>query len=188
MKTSFLSLFLAYLVFFTCDAQTQKGSKMIGGNGAASFGKVTSIGLHPSFGYFLMDDLAVGSGVLLSYSRFKEVGYRTMGGGVEPYVRYYLGKQAPTRFFAQANGAFSYLQAKNTGDSHYGSGYTGNSFGGSVGIVRFITEQVGLEAQFHYNNYQNVQTDGFRTTHDSRQDNYGLRFGIQVHLPSSRTK
>ncbi len=188
MKTHLIAIFFAFLIVFVCEAQTQQGSKMIGGNGSGGIGEVTGISLSPSFGYFVTHDLAVGSGIPLSYDYDKHVDYRTIGGGLEPYVRYYLGKEASTRIFAQANGSYFYLNTKNTGGAHYGSAYIGNSFGGSLGLVRFLTEQVGLETQLFYVNSQSVQTSDSQTSHHPRHDSYGLRFGLQVHLPRPTKK
>ena len=185
MKTNLLALLIALLVSLASHAQTQKGDKMIGGSGYMEFESGFHIGVSPSIGFFIIDDLVVGSGIPISYGYIKEAKYRSISGGIEPYIRYYFGNQAPLRVFAQANGSISFLNGKNKGDAHYGSGYTQNSFGGSLGLVRFISEQVGLEARLYYNNYQNAQTSDSYTTYNSRQDNYGLMLGIQVHIPRS---
>lgn len=185
MKTNLSVLLIALFFPLAIHAQTQKGDKMIGGSGNMNFGRSFYVSLSPSLGLFVIDDLVVGSGVPVSYGYFKEAKYRTIGGGLEPYIRYYFGNQAPLRVFAQANGSVSFLNGKNKGDAFYGSAYTQNSFGGSIGLVRFITEQVGLEARLYYNNYQNAQTRDSNTRYDSRQDSYGLTLGIQVHIPRS---
>jgi hypothetical protein len=165
MKTSLLTFFLALGVSLTCYAQTEKGTKMIGGSGAINLQGGISAHLQPKFGYFVADGLAVGSGVLFGYSRWKnldlrvhqqEVALRSLSVGLQPFVRYYFGETATTRVFVQANTSLTYTNRSGY-DYYYtpfdqSNSFTQTSVGGGIGIVHFLTEQVGLEAQVAYRN------------------------------------
>lgn len=177
MKTAFLVLILALAGAFASNAQTQKGTKMLGGSGLVLLDKGIDIYLVPNAGYFIADDVAVGGGVELYYARYEP--YRYMAVGLQPFVRYYFGPPAArTRYFAQVNGAMSYRNDKNMDAvEDFWNNYTSNSFGAGLGLVYFLTEQVGLEGRLFYENekYNAGPRDG----------RLGLRFGVQIHLPGA---
>ena len=175
MKTVFLILFLALVMSFACNAQTLEGTKMLGGSGSVLLDEGIDIYLVPNAGYFVADDVAVGGGVELYYARYDP--YRNMAVGLQPFVRYYFGPPAAqTRYFAQVNGAVHYSNSKDfDAVENISNNYTSNSFGAGLGVVYFLTEQVGLEARGFYENarYNAVPRNG----------HFGLRFGVQIHLP-----
>jgi len=182
MKLFLPAIILSILISCSCFAQTQKGSKMLGGSGSVNFKEAFSLSLSPNLGYFIIEDLALGSGVSLNYSNFKEIEFQTFGGGVEPFIRYYFGKPAPIRVFAQANGSVYLLTIKNKAEV---STHNRNAFGGSLGIAYFISQQIGVEARLTYNNFHHGHIDPYENQYYPRENNFGLNFGIQVHLPHS---
>jgi hypothetical protein len=179
MKTTLLTLLIALAISLTCNAQTAKGTKLIGGSGYGNFQDGFHINLAPNLGYFVIENLAIGSGVPLAYG--KKDSYRSITAGLRPFVRYYFGQDSPTRVFAQAQGSIVYV-----GDKHNYEGgehkrlYRDHSVGALLGLVHFITEQVGVEANLHYNH--NFPDSDFTSTP------IGFGFGLQIHLPSSTSK
>ncbi|RDV13877.1 hypothetical protein DXT99_17780 [Pontibacter diazotrophicus] len=149
---------------------------MIGGSGYGSFQEGFDVTLPPNFGYFVTDNLAAGSGLSLVYS--KRNNYRNIATGLQPFVRYYFGQDAPTRVFAQANGNILYGGDKSTyGESEQKNSYRHHSLGARLGLAHFITEQVGLEVKLHYN----YNFPGSNLTSSA----FGFSFGFQIHLPNS---
>ncbi|WP_439879604.1 outer membrane beta-barrel protein [Pontibacter sp. MBLB2868] len=183
MKTFCLTLLFAFALTFSSNAQTQKGTLMIGGSGTTNFNDGFAITLNPNLGYFFADNIAVGSSLNLSYSRVKP--FRNIGIGISPFARYYFGEQAPTRLFAQANAAYSYNHNEGISSTDYSSNsYTSSSVGGGLGVVHFITEQVGLEAQFFYNNVKSQwNNDQGMSSSSPRDGRFGINFGVQIYLP-----
>jgi hypothetical protein len=177
MKTSLLSLLIAFLLSFACEAQTQKGAIMIGGSGGVGFKDAFSISLNPNLGFFVTNDFAIGAGVPLQF--YKQKDYNSVSGGLQPFARYYFGKPAATRLFAQANGMYHLSRSKggSPNDPNKINTYSQNSFGGGLGLVHFVIEQVGLEAKLSYTNGQMFPA--------YRGGGFGLNFGIQVHLARS---
>lgn len=189
MKTALLTFLLALAASLTCYAQTEKGTKMIGGSGAINLQNSISAHLQPKLGYFVTDGLAVGSGVLFGYSRWKnptinsEAASRSLTVGLQPFVRYYFGETANTRVFVQANTSLTYTN--RSGYNYYipfdqPNNFTQTSVGGGIGVVHFLTQQVGLEAQVAYRN----NSYGY----DTFNRGLNLTFGLQVHLPGAAGK
>lgn len=185
MKTSLLTLLLALMASFNCYAQTEKGAKMIGGSGAISLSNGISVYLRPNLGYFVTDDLALGSAVLLGYSKRKsqDISIQSTYVGLQPFVRYYFGEPAVTRVFVQANTSLTYTHRSGLENYPYYSqpdSFTDTSFGGGIGLVHFLTQQVGLEAQAGY------RTNSYGL--DTFSSGLSINFGLQIHLPSAASK
>jgi hypothetical protein len=103
-----------------------------------SDGKSFSIGLYPRVGFFVSDNLVVGTELgLYLYSSsgndFNATGVKTSDNkgssfniGLSPFVRYYFNaaKESKGRFFAQLGGGFE-LTLSNNYDYNYYSGTTG---------------------------------------------------------------
>lgn len=176
MKTR-LFILLLIAAAFTCNAQTLKGTKMIGGSGSIYHEDGFNISLSPNLGYFIADNLAIGGNINLFLS--DNDNNTAKGASLGPFVRYYFGQEAPTRIFAQANGSVGFSRYINTFNGREAKDtYNTNSFGAGVGIAHFLTEQVALEARLYYNNYRFYDSS-------PRHDQVGISFGVQIHLPGS---
>lgn len=190
MKTTCFTLLLALVVSLAVNAQTQKGTKMIGGGGSADFENGFYISLVPNLGYFVADNVAVGSGLSLSYGYDKTTTYNTVGAGILPFVRYYFGQQSATRLFAVANGSLITEKARVdiNGVKEFDRTFNSCSFGGGLGVVHLLSDQVGLEAQLLYRNsksYYNIYYDDILPSWNGR---FGLSLGVQIHLPRKTDK
>jgi hypothetical protein len=100
--------------------------------------KSFSIGLYPRVGFFVTDNVVVGTELSLSFyssssNDFNNNGVKTSDSkgssfdiGLSPFLRYYFNaaKDSKGRFFAQVGGGFS-TTASNNYDYNYYSGTTG---------------------------------------------------------------
>jgi hypothetical protein len=188
-KSTLLSL--SFLLFFSLStwAQTQKGSKLLGGSvsGFLQRNNSFSISLSPQIGYFVINNLALGTGVTLSYfkSSFDDnttgVSYRsrTTKAGISPFVRYYFGKSASTRLFTHAS-VDLWRSWSNSSISRRELQIDVNNYStlrAGVGVVHFITNQVGLEALLSYTPSKNSTNE--------RNGSLAISVGLQFYLPVS---
>lgn len=111
---------------------------MIGG-GSADFENGFYISLAPNLGYFVADNVAVGSRLSLSYGYDKTSSYHAVSVGILPFVRYYFGQQSPTRVFVVANGSLNTQKANvANGWGEPNRAINSNSFGGELGVVHSL--------------------------------------------------
>jgi hypothetical protein len=157
-------------------AQTEKGSKLLGGSASIQFNDPFSINLNPSAGIFVLDKLAVGSSISLSFS--SNVNSRYTSVGIGPFARYYFGKSKVQYFVLADVGLyrnwynFNYPGFEEKRTSSYFKPRLG------VGAVYFITQQIGLESTLNYQIYRNS---------DRFNNNFlFLNFGFQIYLPSAK--
>lgn len=188
-KSVLLALYFLLMFSLSTWAQTQKGAKLLGGDVAFDLEKNNSfsITLSPQIGYFVIKNLAVGTGASLHYSKYNygdNMSYsfraRTTMAGASPFVRYYFGQSTPTRLFTDARIIF--WRTWFTGTQHGSqpqltvSNYS--TLRAGVGVVHFITSQIGLEALLAYTSSKNSSSD--------RTGKIGLTVGFQIYLPSSK--
>ena len=156
--------------------------------------KTTNINLLPKFGYFVVDNLAVGLDVSLihvSYS-LKSINYDFNSTGtyfcVGPFVRYYVpaGKILPYLEITGGYGAEN-IWSRDTYSlySHTSTSSSGlYSVGGGAGIAIPIGDRVTFDALLGYNSltvYAPVNnTDNQRTVTGT----FGLKLGFSVLLGS----
>ncbi len=194
MKKYYLFLIpFLFALALTASAQTQKGALLLGGAGSFNFEKnflkQYQASLSPRVGYFVANNLAVGLGLEMTYSKIKSDQYnrygyppyhiRSLSAGISPFVRYYIGNSS-TRFFAQAAPSFSRSWSNRTVTSEQTISDATNfiSASGGVGVVHFITEQVGLEAFLDY-------THTLLPAVEPSTKRLGFNVGLQFYLPGS---
>jgi hypothetical protein len=169
--TCFILLFA-----FNGMSQTEKGSKLLGGSASIQFNDPFSISLNPSAGIFVLNKLAVGSSLSLSFS--SSTNSRYSSAGIGPFARYYFGKSKVQYFILADVGIFrnwynfEYPGFEDKRTTTYWNPRVG------VGAVYFITPQIGLESTLNYQIYRN--SDRFNNNILS------LNFGFQIYLPSGK--
>ena len=178
-----LLMCITMLAITAVNAQTQKGSFLVGGTASiqstkgASPGNSSTISVAPQVGYFLVDNLAVGITPSITYSWRRND--NTTNTGIGPFVRYYFpfGKFA---IFPELKASFGTYKAKGS----YEDPYTGatihetnksksHQYSGGVGFVWFAAENVGLEAILSYNKSENAGI---------KNELVAMRFGIQFYI------
>lgn len=153
-------------------SQTEKGKMLIGGTAGFDIqfedpDDVVSIDFSPGLGFFVIDNLAVGGALSVSYSKAGD--FSATGFGISPFGRYYFGA-GMTKIFLQAQGG--YVTAKvdfGGGNDNTGKGYV---LQGGPGVALFLNEFVAIEGMLAY-----TKTGGDFDTSD-----LGLRFGVQAYF------
>ncbi|HYE53619.1 MAG TPA: outer membrane beta-barrel protein [Chitinophagaceae bacterium] len=150
-------------------AQTEKGNWMVGGNFELNtVSNNTTISLNPTAGVFVINNLALGGTVDLSYSKLGE--NRSTTFGIGPLARYYFGK---SNFRPYLHGDLNFVSQKfkfPTGTN------TENGIGYFLagGIAAFLNRNVAVEALagYQHTKLRNIEGDG----------GFALRIGFQVYL------
>lgn len=183
MKKLLLLLTLCGSMIVT-NAQTEKGSLMIGGDiGSASAqyssGNVAHYGfqLDPTIGYFLAKNFVLGASLDMSLSTAKHQG-TNIALGLYPLMRYYFSSKSKGQFFVEASVGAS--KVASIGESNPSNEYLyGYTLG--PGYVYFITPNVGLEASLMVHE-TDWYVDGLRYTYVSPVFNVGF----QIYFPKKK--
>ena len=193
MKGCVMLLFASCLAY-CAYAQFEKGTMMVGGSFGADFttnkskydgntythGKYVDVSFDPQFGIFVINNLAVGGGLGISTSAYKddETDYKSVTNEftIQPMARYYLD---PGVFF-QGKLMFGGAKDKTTenGDTD-ATEYAVNGWSLSAGYAIFLNNIVAIEPQIGYGGkgYRNKDTEV--KTVDS---GIFLRVGFQIYL------
>jgi outer membrane protein len=142
-------------------------------------GNRTTMSVSPSFGYFVIDQLAVGASVDMAVTKWNDKsGFdddnTTTTVQFQPFVRYYL----PMGIFFQ--GKFGLGTAKTTyEDNTADNKYNTSSLALSAGYAIFLSDNVALEPELGYRTSKFKNTDS-----DTKNINSGifLRIGFQIYL------
>lgn len=190
MRKTLLLLFALALVNLSF-AQFNKGRMLAGGSVGFSsitektksgpttttIGTQTTLSFAPSFGYFVIDNLAVGASVY-----YNNITFKYDGGGKDksneftfaPFARYYFG---PGIFGQGSFGLGSGKDVPVTGNTTT-YGITLWSLG--VGYAYFLNDNVAIEPLIKYQG----QTDKYDGTGSPKDINNGIAFsiGVQAYL------
>jgi hypothetical protein len=196
MKQIVFLISLLLIIHFSVDAQTEKGSFLIGGSGRAFYTsnpktKYESYNLtfYPQAGYFLFKNFAFGIKPTITYNQFHSYNYilqRSTTFGISPFIRYYIGSYKMRLFFQGSlgyNHTHNHIKAFTLPplDPAFANS-NDNSFTQDIGagLVYFINEHVGLEGLINYNHnsyeYGAVSSE-FQTS------NISFNLGLQIYLP-----
>lgn len=170
-----ITRFSLFFALFVCcsgalQAQTQKGSVILGGNiGFSSTDHDdydrNSLYFNPYAAFFVANKVAVGAGIGLERESGDGPDYTT--GSIKPLVRLYFNNSGDARFFGQFNLAFeSYNNNDNDND------YNGFGAGLGAGMDYFLNPHVAIELFLGLEsiNYDDGDDDAYNT----------LRFNIGV--------
>lgn len=152
--------------------------------------KQMSFNLAPKFGYFIMDNLAVGAELNFAYRSEKDGTdddkYSTTLFGAGPFVRYYFpaGKVFP---YAEANSFFGSMKSKydpseGTGDEDK-SGIT--AFGGGLGVAIPMGEKVSFDLMAGYNSFTIKDKEDNPDDERVVLGTFGIKLGITIFLGSN---
>jgi outer membrane protein len=154
MNKSLILVFAFFTVTTSIMAQTSSGNMMLGGgvtfnsvsyeNGSANDG--SSVTFSPGFGYFISDNLAIGTTFTLSSSRNGTGANKNVNSsfGLGPFARYYLFTSNESfAFFGQAQ--ITFASGKN--DPAFGNVSKSNSIALSIfpGAAYFFNEHWAIE-------------------------------------------
>jgi len=174
-------------------AQFEKGRALIGGSLAFStetqkskgngstvtLGKETSFSFDPQAGYFIIDNLAVGAGLGITMTKWKDEfdndedeSYTSFE--FQPVVRYYL----PVGVFFQGQvgvGTAKWKYEDGSPDEKYGT----SSFSLAVGYAHFLNEHVAVEPVVAYRSRGQKDKD---TDYKYVYGGFFFGLGIQVYI------
>ena len=142
-------------------------------------GRQTSFSLAPQFGYFVIDNLAVGAALDLGLSKYKseDGDYESTSTSIEfqPMVRYYL----PQGIFFQGQFGFGTGKDKVDNGNTEDDKYNITSWGLSAGYAYFLADNVAIEPQLGYGGtgYKDKDSSG-----KSIVNGLFIRIGLQVYL------
>ena len=209
MKKLLLSLLAVSALAFTTQAQTEKGNFMLGGNVEFNSSKTDGnpksnidFSVIPSAGYFIANNIAVGTGIGYQFS--KDYTYTTINPAtgfstktsafvVSPFVRGYKGINDQFKFFGQSSVPMSFGNTK-AGDVN-GDNFTKVSKNNNVGVALspgfafFPSKKFGIEFSVNgisYNDY-NAKDGNGNDNGGSKNFNIGANFfapkiGVQFYL------
>ncbi len=164
------------------------GSKSVSPSGDETEGtKTTGFNLIPSAGYFIIDNLAAGLNLLVSYNKYD------LGGSLEqknthlhlsavPFVRYYypVGKICPFAEVSAGIGTSMQKSVTTHGENKYTWAVT--SFGGGAGVALPVGSRVTFDIMAGYSwicYKREVQEDVI--VKDMR-GSFGLKMGFMVYF------
>ncbi|HYF30302.1 MAG TPA: outer membrane beta-barrel protein [Chitinophagaceae bacterium] len=172
MKKMYAFLLMVFTVY-NVAAQTEHGNWLIGGSFVLNTNdNSTTIGLNPTAGYFVMNNLAVGGTVILNYTKFGNSRSTTFGAG--PLVRYYFGQ---TNIKPFVHGEFGLISEKTKVGANSNT-ENGINFLLGPGLAGFLNENVALEALAGYSYTKLKDFDG--------DGGFAFRVGFQVYLRPRR--
>lgn len=147
--------------------------------------KITTFSVIPSAGYFIIDNLATGLNLFLSYNKDKTGNYFYNVTNFQicavPYLRYYypLEKLYP---FVELNGGLGINRLKTETSSYDNQVKWGvTMFGGGVGVALPVVERVTLDVMAFYSNViykRDLQGETSKEIYGS----FGVKLGFMVYL------
>ncbi|WP_256012276.1 outer membrane beta-barrel protein [Desertivirga xinjiangensis] len=171
MKKLVLSIALLSAFAFAGQAQTEKGKIIVGGTASYTSSKsdadgakaAENLSLVPNIGYFVANNIAVGTGVGYNYSKLDHASSFGQNEAfvVSPFGRYYVDLGEKFKFFGQASVPMAFGTVKATdasGDTGAKTG-TSTSIGVAVspGFAYFPTKKIGIEFAFQGASYESYK-------------------------------
>jgi len=159
MKKSIRLAIFFFCLNFSLNAQIDRHTFMVGGSlsfdnskSENSNNSFTTLKISPSVGYFLINNLAIGTE--LNYRKYESF-YSV---SIAPFLRYYV-----KNFYGEVQ--YGYYVSNNASDSFL-------KF--DIGYALFLNDNVSLEPAF----YLTEQFDGSNVS----GRNIGMQIGLQVYL------
>jgi len=200
MKKLLLSLVAVAGLVYGANAQTEKGKFIVGGSVGFNSSKVegaakanTSFNVVPSFGYFVSNNVAVGTGVGYTYNKNISSFRLSQAFVVAPTARYYVGLSDQFKFFGQlavpmAFGNSKFIDANGVEGNKL---ETTTSIGVNVapGFAFFPTKKVSIEVSVNGLGYNNLTAKNELTGNKQKTNSFGLeastfapKLGVNFHF------
>ncbi len=205
MKKLILSIALLSGVAFTTQAQTEKGKFIIGGNASYNTSKSDAdnakashnFSIVPNVGYFISDNIAVGTGI--GYQSSKASVASPVGKQeafvIAPFGRYYTPVADKFKFFGHLSVPMAFGTTKATDSDLKVGDKNGNSTSIGValspGFAFYPSSKIGIEFAFNgisYNDQSFEDANGNEIKGAGREsfsigtDFFAPKIGIQFHF------
>lgn len=195
MKKVLLTLTAIAGLTIAAQAQTEQGKIIVGGQVGFQTSKVkdtdfknNSFSINPTVGYFISDNLAIGTGVGYNWSKDESVtdlSTKRDAFQVSPFVRKYSAN-GPLRFFAQLSVPMSWGKTTvETNNIKAESKFENYGVELAPGLAYFPTSKVGIELKVRglYYNYNNNKTaDRSTNTFGLDVNSLAPTLGVQFHF------
>lgn len=182
MKKLLLTLSAVAVLGLAANAQTEKGKFMVGGqvgyHGSSvrdTDNKNNSLIINPNVGYFVADNIAIGTGIGYEWSKYEQANYPESTESafvLTPFGRMYSKNDGPVKFFGQLSvpmawGTQKIDDTKTATTANYGVEL-------APGIAYFPTSNIGVEFKVRGLFYNNSSVTEESTDTKVTTDMYGL--------------
>jgi hypothetical protein len=185
-KVLFATLLVGSVSAAFSQANINKGDWMLGGNAGFTHQKnggykTNSFNLSPNAGYFFINNFAGGLRASVSGSKteYNSADSKNSGFELAPFVRYYfLPASQKVNLFADASFGFGqnkYEISNNESKTNF------TNLGIKAGPAIFITPATALEIALGFNSTKVKDVD-------DRENQFGVSFGFQIHIPGTVKK
>ena len=150
--------------------------------------KVTTLNLLPKFGYFIINNLAVGLNMYIGTSTDKPKSggkYNTTSFGLGPFIRYYISGSKVMPFF-EISSLFG--SETNKYEDPYSSSSNKNSltsFGGGAGLAVKLGDKVTFDMMAGYNSTSEKAKENNPNDERTVQGTIAFKLGFTVLLGSN---
>ena len=150
--------------------------------------KVTTLNLLPKFGYFIINNLAVGLNMYIGTSTDKPKSggkYNTTSFGLGPFIRYYISGSKVMPFF-EISSLFG--SETNKYEDPYSSSSNKNSltsFGGGAGLAVKLGDKVTFDMMAGYNSSSEKAKENNPNDARTVQGTIAFKLGFTVLLGSN---
>ena len=170
-----LPLMFTLSAFSQTEKPITKGNIILSGGGTVQFYNYKSEGesdinifdlsINPGFGYFIIDNLAIGLSAKIGYSKYDA--YKTYNLGVGPFVKYYFNNG----LFVKTEFSYNYIHGIGSNTTNNKD----NSVIPGVGYAFFINQKVSIEPCL---SYQYVHDNSNETISKMNGVLFELKFNI----------
>lgn len=195
MKKVLLTLTAIAGLTIAANAQTEQGKIMVGGQIGFETSKVkdtdhkdNSFSINPTVGYFISDNLAIGTGIGYNWSKSegdKNNSIKFDAFQVSPFVRKYSAN-GPVRFFAQLSVPMAWgTQTVETSSIEKKNKFENYGVELAPGLAYFPTSKIGIELKVRglYYNYSKNKTEDITTnTFGLNVNSLAPTLGVQFHF------
>ena len=183
------------------QAQTEKGNVLLGGNVGFSTSKTdgasksdVSFSIVPRVGYFVSDNIAIGTGVGYNYDKQVSNNNLNQAFEVSPFGRYYVNLSDQFKFFGQLSVPMAFGNNKlvdaqgNVADNKHAT-TTNIGVNLAPGFAFYPTKKIGIEFSVNGLGYNHFQVKNEITGGKSKTNSFGLdadtfapKLGVMFHF------
>lgn len=182
MKKLLLTLSAVAVLGLVANAQTEKGKFMLGGQVSYqgqsikdSDAKSNEFSIIPNVGYFVADNIAVGTGIGYSWAENKNTTNTKNTNSsfvLAPFGRMYSNNEGPVKFFGQLTVPMAWGTQEVNGDKTATTANYGVEL--APGVAYFPTSNLGIEFKVRGLFYNNGSTTDEATDAKTTVNSYGL--------------
>ncbi|WP_017259730.1 outer membrane beta-barrel protein [Pedobacter arcticus] len=200
MKKLILSIAVLTGLAFSSQAQTEKGKWILGGSAsyesvksdASNSKAVENFSIVPNVGYFISDNIALGTGLGYQYTNIGVASGALIAGQTEafvvaPFGRVYVPIAEKFAFFGQAQVPLAFGTAKETDADGKSGDKIGNSTAIGVvlspGFTYFPSKKIGIEFAFKGISYNNLKVEDANNNTVKGAGNDSFAIGTDFFAP-----